>query len=363
MDQTRLKLKFVRSTVMSVVMLAVPLGSATSTTDSQAGSGGRSVQSSGVGEFDQFWQVRETSLSEMDGVTKGFLKLENVSHASLDHAVVYGEYFDAQKRFCFSVVFAQEPVTPGASTSVGPGDIAELRGFNWGLAPASQPTSVKFFLVQQLVGKEQSPRTWAAPLRAPITVGASIPESLSSLQLDAAFLPPSERLENIVLALVEIGPQGSLQRIETLNSISPGTDTWFRGLAQQLTFFPPSDNKVPVAGQVLVLIQAAGKDVSLGASEPISALPWVRAYANGIVGADVPPVTRIVFAPPSGKNKRANDKEWTELPPAPPGFLKVFFLGSDWGRPAYEWVADPSAPNHLRREIASSTQSVRLVPR
>lgn len=314
------------------------------------------LQASGVGDFNLFWKIGRATLREDSEATVGHLELENISQNALDRTLIYGEYFDVRGRLCFSIVFAQDEGLGGVRTFVAPGGTGELHGLNWGLAPTSEPTSVRLYLAQQgLVGEKQPPRIWNHPMRSPVTIGASIPSDWDSFQLNSGYTSPNGNPEGLALADISINRDGVLDEVQVLNSSNPEIETWLRQFAQHLTYFPAWESGVPASGHVLLLLQITDEGPGPDTSRPAWNLPWLRSYSAGIVNEEVTPVTKLIFATPKGKIKLPGSAVWSEVPAGPRGFFQVFFVGSDWGRPAFKMIVDASAPHHLRRELVTSS--------
>jgi len=307
---------------------------------------GTAIEISSEGEFRKFWAAHGAGLHENISGTAAYLKIENISRETIDHPIIYGEYFDSLGRFCFSIMFAQDPVHEDGRSTVLPGEMRELYGRDSGLAPASAPTQLHLHLVQQgLLGEPTS--QWNTRLRIPVTLGAAIPETASKIQLNELGVTHVSG-SDVVLAKVTVTASGIADTVEVLESASSQAAAWFKGFAAQLTFFPATDSGVAKLGHALVLVRVAiGRQTLQESPDPAWDSPWVRKYLEATGHADdIRPVTKIIFEPTVTEAKLGL------------GILQqtfnVSYLGSDWGQPVFGWMRDLSAPHHMRRYLKAS---------
>ena len=101
---------------------------------------------------------------------------------------------------------------------------------------------------------------------------------------------------------------------------------------------------------VLISVQAVlSRDLTNLTSVALS--PWIRDYVASLPEGELPPVTRIVFGPPSDKVQLTPHGEYVPRSPAPTDTLEIWNTGSDWSVTAYKWVKDESMPGHLARQL------------
>ncbi len=302
-------------------------------------------------ELSTFWKVRAAEWRETVTAAWGYLEVQNISSASLQGAIFYGEYFDDAGRLCFSLVFSQA-TNVGGQRPIAPGEVGELYS-PAGLGPASEPKEVRLYLVQQRIpGQENSLRKWDVAIRAPVTGGGSVPASAANLQLGSEVALAQAPVLDLVFAKVTVDRRGSLDRVDVLDAVSGEVESWFLNFVHQLTFYPATDGGVSKTEQALVMVRAVlSREAFLGSPFLPRASPWVESYMERLTDSAIPPVMQILFERPPTKVKLNGKMEWTELPPAPPGRFQLMLLGGDWGGPAFDWVSDPSMPCHVRREL------------
>jgi hypothetical protein len=317
------------------------------------------VRVSAQGELANFWQVRDATLRETGTETSGSLELKNILGAAVDGAVFYGEYFDAKGRFCFSLVFSQARNLLN-SGPIAPGEVREVASSSVGLFAASEPEEVRLYLVQQRQAhRPNSLRRWDVPFRAPVTVTGSLDPETSKLQLDSGLVPSKEPFLDLLLARVSVNQRGQVEAVDVLDAASGAPESRLVSFIRELIFLPATDNGAPKTAQTLLLVRAVlsnDKDRIQNSPFPPRMSGWVKSYLARLTDIEVPPVTEILFARPTGKINRAGTNEWVDRPPAPPGLFEATAWNSDWSVPAFRTVVDPSMPHHLRRELVAPHQ-------
>src|SRR5579864_982531 len=122
----------------------------------------------------QFWHVRSAYLEESVKGATGYVEIANISGEAIGAANFYGEFYDADGRFCFSLVFSIANNLSGRSGPFLPREVRKLYSTGAFLAPASQPAELRLFILRQDITGTKGV-TEAPPLRAPITVQINNP--------------------------------------------------------------------------------------------------------------------------------------------------------------------------------------------
>ncbi len=306
------------------------------------------------GELTRFWQVLQAGLREDADATTGYLEVQNISGATVDGAIFYVEYFDARGRFCFSLAFAQATNT-AAKGPIAPAEVRELYSSGSGLFTASEPKEARIYLVRQSTSEQaDSPLNWDVSFGAPVTLSGGVRSEASELQLGPELALAKGPFLDLVLAKVSVDEKGFADRVDVLNTASKQVGSWFLDFARrQLTLYPATDGAQPKPDQALILVRVILSEEGLPGSPFLPRMsPWVKSYVARLTGTEVPFVTGVVFARPTGKVNLAGSHEWVERLPAPLGAFELRLLGSYWSEPAFGWVSDPSMPHRMRRELA-----------
>lgn len=304
------------------------------------------------GNLSGAWKVHDAGFGENLTATSGYLDVENISDVSVEGAIFYAEYFDASGRFCFSLLFSLAK-NVGVRGPVSPREVRELSSVGIGLAASSEPKEVRLYLVQQhKAASTNSSCTWNVPIRAPITVGGSVPADAAKLQLGADVDLGQAPVVDLLLAKVGVDKEGLVDQVDVLNAANKQLDLWFRNFARQLTIFPETECDVPKRSEALILVRAVLTDTAPSDSPYLPRKSqWVELYGRNHADSEAPMVTEVFFSRPPSRVKLGESKEFTDLPPTPPNILQAMTVGSEWSPSAVNWVRDQSMPHHLRREL------------
>jgi len=310
------------------------------------------LRASGQGDFTKFWLPHTAGIREDLGGMLGYLEAQNISNESLDGVVFYAEYFDAEGRFCFSLVLSREK-RPERLGPIASRQIEPFFSSTTGLFIASDPSQVKLYLVQQTITSQSSPpQRWNVPIRAPVTIAGSM-QIEEKLQLGPEFTFTNRPVADLLLAKVLVDQRGSPHNVEVLQAANDQLKNWFLNFVRQrVPFYPSTVSGIPRQGEVLVLVRAATLVPQTGLQdsdrEPRTA-PWVKSYVTALKNTDVPPLMNLLFTRPP--NKVRQNSKLVDTPAAPPGLYDILNPLGDWSDQAYRWVRDESMPNHLRREL------------
>jgi hypothetical protein len=218
---------------------------------------------------------------------------------------------------------------------------------------AVQPKELRLFILQQsTAGKTESPRTWHALVRSPVTIGTrSLGTDEGRLQLS----PAGSHVVDLVLAKVGVSESGKVTNVEILNAANRSIGEWFEQFITRLgTFYPATNDGVPKADFALVLVRAVDSEDALrnGEFSSRASAPWVRSYISGSGDSDIPPVTEFLFHRPSSQARRLDTDEpllkSTLVPP-----LELLSVQSEWSLPSFRWVTDSKMPQNRRRELVT----------
>ena len=294
------------------------------------------------------WRVMDAGLQQEATGTTGYLEIQNASSEPIPAAFLYAEYFDAS-RVCFTLLFSQD-TNLDAQNPIGPGETRKLFSVAPGLIPAIQPTEIHVYAMSSSNGSERPLRFEGTSVRAPVTVDSSIASSELRLQLDPKTVHSNGSIQGLLLATVDVDERGDLVNLEVLDAPNKAVEAWFQGFARELTFYPATDDGVPVRSSVFVRVQAVFPSQSTTGDFPMPTQA-LNQYTVRNGTAQIPPVTQIILQRPSTKMQLKGSKEFSDVPPAPPGALDVTSFGSDWSTSAYRWVADPLMPHRRARRL------------
>jgi hypothetical protein len=139
---------------------------------------------SAQGNLGKYWALEGAELRETPTATWGYLRVRSLSSFTTEGTHFYGEYFDAEGRFCFSLAFSLSSNEEARSSPVQPGEIRTLHSMASFLSPAVAPSRLALYLVQQTILNGGPVETVATPaMRSPPTISGGVGESLSSVAL------------------------------------------------------------------------------------------------------------------------------------------------------------------------------------
>jgi hypothetical protein len=246
------------------------------------------------------WIVRNAELHE--GLTSawGVLEIQNASPVSIEEARFYAEYYDAEGRLCFTLVFVSEANSDRDGSPIGPGDARELFSVAVALGPAAQPAEVKLRLIsERVVGKPIEIAAGDKIVRSPVTTSGLSPDLLR-LRLDPD--QQNSGVVDVILARITVDSQGRSIERQILNSLGGEAQSWFERFVRQV-HFQPGMAGIANTGTTLVLVRVINR---IEGSNPASPellsreAPWVKNYLRGFLGKELPTVMQWAFGPPSG---------------------------------------------------------------
>lgn len=301
------------------------------------------------GNLGKYWTLKAAELRETPSATWGYVGLQTVSNIPITEARFYGEYFNAEGRFCFSLAFSLASNEEGRNSPIRPGELRVLRSMAGSLSPAVEAKEMRLYLVEQtdLTGQrvlnENTP-----PMRVPPIISGGISEGLSSITLSGELAPPPDSTRDLVLARVRMDSLGRAEQVEIVQAISDKLRRWLQGFVSRTNeFTPASYGDTPIDGDTLVLVRATASRAAFENADFLPRLsPWVTAYLAGIHENEVPPISIVLFAPAPTRAKRLGSGEWVDLPPPPPGLFHIVSDGTGWCPDLFDYKAGP-IPGHF----------------
>jgi hypothetical protein len=308
------------------------------------------------GDLSNAWKVHDASLGETITATSGYLEVENITNTSVEDAIFYAEYFDSARRFCFSLVFSLSK-NVGVRGPAPPGEVRQLNSVGIGLATSSEAKEVRVYLVRRnKADLVNSLCKWNVSIRAPVTVGASVPSDADSLQVGAEVGQGRAPVSDLILAKVAVDRNGSVDQVDVINAVSGPVAAWFHHFVRQLTFFPATECDVPQRATSLMAVRIVlAEDTPLDSALLLRTSPWFELYMQTLKDPEAPIVSQVLFGRPPSQVKLGDSNDFAELPPAPANLFKAISIGSEWSTPTVGWVKDPSMPHHLRRELPTES--------
>lgn len=284
------------------------------------------------GDLTKYWTLKSAELRETPSATWGYVGIQNVSNTPIERARFYGEYFDAQGRFCFSLAFSLASNEGGLDSPSRPGEVRSLRSMAASLSPAVAPKELRLYLVGQrsLTGQHVEGEG-TPPMRVPVIISGGLAESLSSVILKGELAPPDDSIRDLVLARVRVDSTGRPEKVEVVHAISDKLLQWFQDYVSGVRFTAASRGKIPEAGDTLLLVRAVASRNAFENSDFLPRLsPRVTTYLASTYDNEVAPVSTLLFVPAPTRVKRLGSGDWVNLPPPPPGLFSIFFDGTDW---------------------------------
>jgi hypothetical protein len=285
------------------------------------------------GDLDKYWTLKSAELRETPTASWGEVGLQNSWYAPIENARFYGEYFDAEGRFCFSLAFSLESNEERRNSPIRPGESRTLRSTVAYLCPAVAPKELRLYLVEQTgLSGQRVLGEGTPPVRVPPIISGGIPESLSTITLTAELAPREDSVRDLILGKVRVDNTGRPEQVEIVRAINDKLRQWL----QEYTswggkFTPAARGNVPIEGETLFLVRAVARRTALGDTNFLPRLsPWVTAYVAGMRENEPPPISIVLFAPAPTRVKRLGSGEWADLPPPPPGLFSIVNDGTAW---------------------------------
>lgn len=316
------------------------------------------VQVVPVGAFAGYWKARGAELRETFTATSGYIQIEDISPTAMEDAKFYGEYFDAAGRFCFSLVFSQAKNESNQSGPFAPGEVRTVVSMAASLAPAAEPTMMRLYSVEQRpVGEQKEVIYDESVVRSPTAIMGGVEAGRGRLWLERELPKAEGPVLDLVLARAEVDSAGRLDRVKVLKAVSSEVEAWFRDFVSRARFTPASRGGLTEGSGTVLLARAV---LSLAATQESPFLPrqspWVKAYAEGLAGTEIPSINELRFERRPTRVKRLGSLSWVELPPLPPGLFEYHASGSDWCPDVVKWFTDP-ASGQLRWAWEGSTEA------
>ena len=130
----------------------------------------RVIDDQGLGRT---WRVVSAKLRENLTATWGVLNVQNASATAIEQARFSAEYYDANGRLCFTLVFAGEANGERDTKPIVAGASRELTSLAAGLGPAAKPVEVRLRLVsQRVVGRSTEVVAGDRLVRSPVTLSS-----------------------------------------------------------------------------------------------------------------------------------------------------------------------------------------------
>lgn len=282
------------------------------------------------------WTVRDADLQQNFQHVWTSLDVENrSSFAAVSEVRFYAEYFDSLDRLCFTSAFRLGENVQGLKGPIGAGQVRGLVSFSPGFGTAVQPVQVRVHLVAQGRQDLAGPVTLEVEnvkMRIPATIGGGDPPAWRWLLASNSFRkgPP---VQDLLLAEVKLGINGSILRVRVCNAAAPEIGSWFLRSVHELPFHSASTGGVPEESTALVLVRTAdypGENIPTSAyAYPAWRSEWVRSYVAQCRGREVPPVSQIVYVP-------GRHIAWPFSP-----VWQYFSTGTDWALNIFRRVTDP----------------------
>ena len=286
-------------------------------------------------EIAKSWNIISASFGENLVDTQATIRLQNISGVTQPETHFWADYFDAQNRICFTLVFA--------STAIGPTHALELRSVASSLAPLSGPVRVHLRTVPSNITRF----TADTPFRPPATVSEigmqfDLPRSLESQQ----------PIDDLLLATLHIDKPGKPKSVELLLSRNPEITTILTGLLQNFTV-QPSTTPTPEPDELLVLIRIATGSGLVSRTDPATLLPrttpWIMEYLRA--HPDSPPLTVLLYA--ADNLFATNQPRQTSADQSVITYQQIS-VGSSWSAN----VADPKWDSDARAFVRTFTSPV-----
>ena len=291
------------------------------------------LRSLAQGDMGKYWTLKSAELHETPGATWGYVELQSVSNIPVADARFYGEYFDADGGFCFSLVFSLGINEEGQTSPIRPGEVRTLRSMAGFLSPGVAPRELRLYLVEQTSLTRQRVEGVGTPaMRVPIIIAGGITKSLASLTLKGELAPPNDSIQDLVLARVRVGIEGRVEEVDILDAVSDKLRQWFQEYVSEARLFAPaSRGGIPEAADMLILIRAVGSRSAFENSDFLPRLSrWVTGYVAHMHHNEVVPISTLFFQPAPTRIKRLGSEKWGNLPPPPPGLFSVLNDGTGW---------------------------------
>jgi len=281
--------------------------------------------------------------------------VQNVSEEPIRSAAFYGEYYDAAGRLCFSLVFSLDKNETKVKRPLVPGAVRRLYAVAPALLPASEPVELRLSLLDQ-TAPTLGQSTSVAVVQAPITFSLRSPLGSDRLTLPIELTRTDGPIIDLVLAKVTVDGSGRVGNIDVLHAVTEEVGSWSLKFLANQAFYPTTSDWISETDSTLVLLRAVTAADSHNESHSVLVgnSPWVAKYVSTVSTESVPLVTEILFRRPATKVKQGGRRDWTLVPPAPPGVFETYTAGSDWCPGIVRMVPDPSSSLHFRRELISS---------
>jgi hypothetical protein len=292
------------------------------------------------GDLDKYWTLKSAELRETPSATWGYVGLQNSWYAPIESARFYGEYLDAEGRFCFSLAFSLASNEGGRNSPTRPGELRTVRSMAAAITPSVAPRELRLYLLGQtsLTGQRVLSET-TPPMRVPPIISGGISESLSSITLAGELAPRGDSIGDLVFARVSVDNTGRPERVEIVRAISDKLRQWLQEyVSWSRKFIPAGRGDLPVDEDILILVRAVASRTAFEDTDFLPRLsPWVTSYLASTYEGEVMPISVVLFAPAPTRVKRLGSGEWVDLPPPPPGLFSIVSDGTAWCPDLFEY--------------------------
>lgn len=280
------------------------------------------------------WEVTKITLDAKLVTTTGYLQVKNLTSTDQE-GYFYGQYFDAQGQFCFSLLFSANKNLEGKGGRFASGEVRTLFSLAFLIAPASEPTEVRLVWIPGSVPSNST------NVQTPVTLQI-MTDSDGKVRLPNYEPKDTVPVADLALASVIVDSSGHLQRVEVIHAIDPELRSWFSAFLAKQFFRAATINMTPITASTLVLLRflATKADNPEHDTEALSptASPLVGAYLKGMGNVPLSPITSIVLTRPPTRVKLGGSNEWTILPPAPEGVFQPLMGSSEWCPDVATWL-------------------------
>jgi hypothetical protein len=262
------------------------------------------------------WKIESATLAEGLNETMGTLTVRHTGEPPRAETRFYAEYFDSEKRFCFSLVFL---LNGSGLAAAGSRTIIATAP---GMAAAARAVELRIREVSGTPGAR-------ALVSCPPTIRAGSRPEWQYLNVDpGSGLEPVTR---VALAKISVDELGTVRSAGILQLRDSGLGEWIQGFIRQLRFAPEMRDGVAVPSTSLLLVRLVNKAGTVPV--PASQDPWVKAALATWKGT-LPVIHVLRFESPAAFGEAVSPLE------ASTKWLFVS-LGTDWSTEALQWAADP----------------------
>jgi hypothetical protein len=272
-------------------------------------------------------KIMEAELSESAVATWGILRVRNVSGGNIQFARLFAEYFDANDRKCFSLVFASSDHLrhPGEDTkSFAPGEGRELISSAPALGPASEPVRVRVrYIAEKLEGKAKK-GPGDPIIDSPVTIHGEGVES--SIRFQSASNKNPSGVRDLALALVAVNAGGEVREMQIIRASDSDSEAWIQRFVRKPGRFQAATSGfLNKPGEGLIILRSV--DPAQLTQEDIPVLiarrdPWVESYVKSFTSKDLPSITQVLCI------RSATELENGSAPVS----ADLIFAGSDWSQ-------------------------------